>query len=479
MLDLIYLVVGILLGAGATFLVMRVISAARAGVPPDVHQTVITSEAVAKERVQTLESERARLEAAIISLREELGRRTDAFTSLNALEPEREATRERQGKELTEAKSDLTKVREANRIATQKQAELETTNKLLEQQILTLKETTEASNKAAKQEFENLATKIFDAKVKTLSETNSANMGQLLTPLKDKLTEFSKSVEDKYSNEAKERHTLKSKIEELVQLNEKMAKETNSLTQALRGDSKVQGDWGELVLERILEASGLRPGEEYAAQESRKDDDGDRYQPDFVINLPDGKHVVVDSKVSLTAYELSVRSEDPENRRLAVLEHVKSIRKHMDDLSEKHYSRLKGVNSPELVFMFLPIEPAYILAMQTDPELSVRAWKNNVAIVTSTTLLASLKTVSHIWRLERQNRNAQRIAEEGEKLYDKFAGFMEEFQAIGQIFEKGQRHFKTSMDRLKDGPGSVFKRLENLKELGVAPKKQLLIEAGE
>jgi DNA recombination protein RmuC len=196
-------------------------------------------------------------------------------------------------------------------------------------------------------------------------------------------------------------------------------------------------------------------------------------RPDIIINLPDGKHVVVDSKVSLTAYELHRREEDETARAEALAAHLKSIERHVAELGEKHYAKLKGVNSPELVFLFVPIEPAYLLAMQADPELSTRAWKKGIALVTATTLLTSLKTVASIWRLENQNKNALEIANEGARLYDKFVGFLDDFEKIGKTFETGHSQYASAMGKLKDGPGNVFRKMERLRELGASPNKQI------
>jgi len=220
----------------------------------------------------------------------------------------------------------------------------------------------------------------------------------------------------------------------------------------------------------------LREGHEFSRQQSRENDEGDRMRPDVVVNLPEGKHVVVDSKVSLKSYEVHQRAEDGPAKAVALEAHLKSIYKHIDDLSDKHYAKLKGLHSPEFVLLFIPIEPAYLLAMRADPELSSRAWKKGIALVTATTLLTSLKTVASIWRLENQNKNALEIANEGAKLYDKFAGFMEDFEKIGKTFEAGQGQFANAMGKLKDGPGNVFRKMELLRELGAAPNKRLKAE---
>ena len=324
-------------------------------------------------------------------------------------------------------------------------------------------------NKWARMEFENLAQQIFETKTNRLNETTEG----LLRPLREHLAKFEKSVDEKYTTEAKERHVLKSEIEKLILLNDKMAIEAHSLTEALRGDNKTQGDWGEMVLKRVLEASGLREGHEYVEQSSHLNDDGDRRQPDVLIHLPDGKHVIVDSKVSLRAYEAYRAATDEEMKKKWLNEHLKSVERQVDELKQKNYSKLNGVQSPDVVLMFIPIEPAYVLAMHADSDLSLRAWQKGVAIVTATTLLISLKTIASIWKVEKQNKNTLEIVHEGSRLYDKFVGFIEDFEKIGHTLESGQKQFESAMNKLRDGPGSVSRKIERLRELGAAPSKTI------
>jgi DNA recombination protein RmuC len=341
----------------------------------------------------------------------------------------------------------------------------------------------EALKTAARSEFENLAQTIIERESRQFQESSEKGLEKLLTPLKERIKDFEKKVDDNYQNEGRERFVLKAEVERLVKLNERMAEETNSLTHALRGDSKFQGDWGELILENILESSGLREGQEYILQKNLTGQGGANYRPDVVIHLPDGKQIIVDSKVSLTAYESLSRLEttdftgaagslDLEKQRY-LKAHLESLSRHVDELSEKHYPKLKGLKTPEFVFLFTPIEPAYFLAMRHDPQLALRAWKKGVAIVTSTTLFSSLKTVASIWRLEHQNRNAQEIADEAAKLYDKFVGFHEDFEKIGKVFENGLNQYDEAKRKLRDGPGNVFRRIELLRELGAAPNKRI------
>jgi DNA recombination protein RmuC len=327
----------------------------------------------------------------------------------------------------------------------------------------------ETLREAARSEFSLMATRLVEEE----SRASGENLERLLGPFKERLKDFEKKVEDAYSSEGRERYVLKAEVERLIQLNEHMTRETTQLTQALKGDSKIQGDWGETILENILSASGLRKGIEYTTQDVFENDVGEKFRPDLLIRLPDDKQIIVDSKVSLKAYEAYTRCETAEDRARYLEAHLESVRAHVDGLAEKHYPRLKGLRCPEFVFLFAPIEPAYLLAMRHDPELATRAWKKGVAIVTSTTLFTSLKTVASIWRLEHQNRNAQEIAEEAAKLYDKFVNFHDDFEKVGRILEQGAAQYSEARRKLRDGPGNVFRKIELLRELGAAPNKRI------
>lgn len=324
-----------------------------------------------------------------------------------------------------------------------------------------------------KHEFENLANSILEQKTKSLNEITEKNFYNLLHPFKEKLINFERSIEQKYLNDINERNSLKYEIESLVKLNQQMSDETKSLTQALKGDAKFQGDWGEFILEKTLEISGLRKEFEYTTQSSYKDSEGDMYRPDVIIHLPENKHIIIDAKVSLKAYEKYRTSCDEIERKKAIEEHIFSIKKHIIILSEKPYTELRDLKTPEFVFLFIPIENAYSLAMHFQKDLSEFAWSKKIALVTATTLLTSLKTVASIWKLENQNKNALEIAREGGKLYDKFVGFMDDFEKIGKTFEQGQKQYSDAFNKLKLGSGNIFKRIENLKELGATPQKQI------
>jgi len=425
------------------------------------------------ERIKNSEAERLRFQEKL-AIAEVDGLNLNRKVSF--LEAKLSGAELREGELVNERKALAVQVEEQRRLVldlSQKLATAKSSQSSLEERLQSQAQFMDEFKKQTKSEFENLAQQILDHKSKTLSEQTQKNLEVLLNPLKEKISSFEKKVDDSYHSEAKERFALKGEVEKLILLNEKMTKETNHLTQALKGDSKFQGDWGELVLERILEASGLREGFEYFLQSEHEDHEGGKFKPDVVVHLPESKHIIIDSKVSLKAYELYCRCEDAGERQAHLVAHLKSIQKHMDELSEKHYSKLKGIHSPEFVFLFMPIEPAYLLAVQSDTDLSMKAWKKNVALVTSTTLFTSLKTVASIWRLENQNKNAMEIAKEGAKLYDKFSGFLEDFEKIGKTFETGQIQFSSAMGKLKDGPGNVFRKMELLRELGAAPNKRI------
>lgn len=343
----------------------------------------------------------------------------------------------------------------------------------LEEKLEDRKEQEETLRSAARAEFENLASKLIERETKQFQSESEKGLERLLNPLKERLKDFEKKVDDAYQSEGRERHVLKSEVGRLIELNERMTLETNQLTQALKGDSKVQGDWGELILENVLNASGLREGHEYTKQNTFEGESGDKYRPDILIRLPDDKQIIIDAKVSLKAYEAHSRAETREEQARHIKLHIDSLHAHIDNLAEKHYPKLKGLKTPEFVFLFTPVEPAYLLAMKHDPDLATRAWKKGIAIVTSTTLFTSLKTVASIWRLEHQNRNAQEIADEAAKLYDKFVGFHDDFEKIGRVFEQGAAQYEEARRKLRDGPGNVFRKIELLRELGAAPNKRI------
>ena len=338
------------------------------------------------------------------------------------------------------------------------------------------------AKEALTSQFKNLANEILEDKSRRFTEQNAANLDALLKPLQTKLTEFKEQVNTSYGNEARERFALKSEIERLANLNLRMSDETRSLTQALKGDSKVQGDWGELVLESILESSGLRKGEEYLVQDSHTQGDGSRLQPDIVVKLPQGRSLVVDSKVSITAYSRHAEASDSLVAEQELAAHIQSLRQHIQGLSSKNYSSLYGVSSVDFVLMFVPIEPAFLLALKTAPNLYQEALAKNIVLVCPSTLMASLRTVAHLWRQDHQNRNALEIAKQCGALYDKFVGFVDDLEKLGQRLDQAQTSYHDAFNKLKSGKGNLIRSAEKVRELGVKPSKNLstlLIESSK
>jgi DNA recombination protein RmuC len=322
-------------------------------------------------------------------------------------------------------------------------------------------------------QFKNLANDILDDKTRRFTEQNALSIDALLKPLQTKLTEFKEQVSTSYANESRERFALKSEIERLSALNVKMSDETRSLTQALKGDSKVQGNWGELVLESILESSGLRKGEEYLVQDSHTQVDGSRLQPDIVVRLPEGRHLVVDSKVSITAYARHAESVDADTAQIELNAHIQSLRQHIQGLSNKNYSSLYGVGSVDFVLMFIPIEPAFLLALKSAPNLYQEALAKNIVLVCPSTLMATLRTVAHLWRQDHQNKNALEIARQCGALYDKFVGFVDDMEKLGQRIDQAQTSYHDAFNKLKTGKGNLIRTAERVRELGVKPSKTL------
>ena len=328
-----------------------------------------------------------------------------------------------------------------------------------------------------KVEFQNLANKIMEEKSAKFTEQNKTNLDALMSPLREQLTDFKKKIEDTYDKESKDRTSLFEQIKQLQVLNSQLSEDAHNLTSALKGSSKIQGNWGELVLERILEQSGLEKGREYETQSSFSQKDGDgkqeSYRPDVLIHLPDSKTIIVDSKVSLTAYEKFCSAEDDAGKQSALKEHLASVKKHVNELSEKNYHDIDGINTLDFVVMFLPIEAAFLLAMQEDQSLHNYAMDKNIFIVSPSNLLIMLKTIQHTWRNEKQNQYAIEIAEKSGKLYDKFVGFVEDMDAIGSRIDQTQKAWKSGMDKLKDGRGNLINKTEELKRLGAKANKSL------
>jgi len=325
-------------------------------------------------------------------------------------------------------------------------------------------------------EFENIANKLLDEKSQKFAETSKNNLDVLLSPLKENIKLFEEKVEKVYKAESDERNVLKGEISKLMELNKQISEEANNLTKALKADTKKQGNWGEVILDRILEASGLIEGESYTKQGkglNLVDENGNRFQPDVIINLPDNKHIVIDSKVSLLAYERLVNCETEEERENHTKQHILSIKGHINGLGGKNYQDLYGINSPDFVLLFVPIESSFVIAIQRDLELFEFAWNKKVVMVTPSTLLATLKTVASIWKQEQQTKNAIDIATKAGALYDKFVGFIADLKKVGDNLDRSRDAYNEAFGKLSTGSGNMIGRVEVLRKLGAKATKQI------
>ena len=324
-------------------------------------------------------------------------------------------------------------------------------------------------------DFENLANKILEEKSTKFTQQNKENIQQILTPLNEKINAFEKKVEQTHKESIDYHAALRQQIVGLKELNQQMSKETLNLTKALKGDSKAQGSWGELVLDRVLEKSGLEKGVDYIVEQSFTLDEGQkqRLRPDVIVNLPESKKMVIDSKVSLTHYEQYINAEDDTEKAILLKQHIQSINRHVDQLSSKRYEDLYQMESPDFILMFIPIEPAFALAINNDTQLYNKAFEKNIVIVTPSTLLATLKTVDSMWQHEKRQQNALEIADAAGKLYDKFVGLVEDLTAIGKRMDDAKREYGNAMNKLVEGRGNLITRVEKLKQLGIKAQKAI------
>jgi DNA recombination protein RmuC len=324
-----------------------------------------------------------------------------------------------------------------------------------------------------KMEFQNLANKIFEDKSQKFTDQNRENLEGVLKPMREQLLDFKKKVEDVYDKESKDRISLLNEIIHLKTLNERISEDAVNLTNALKGQSKTRGSWGEMILERVLEESGLQKGREYEVQAKYASEEGQRRHPDVIVHLPEGKDIVIDSKVSLTAYEKYCTADTEEKRDKRLKEHIVSIRTHIKGLSEKRYEELEGIKTLDFVLMFLPIEGAFWTAIESEQSLFNEAFDKNIMLVSPSTLLATLRIINNIWRYEDQNKNALIIAKKAGDLYDKFVGFVEALDDVGQKIDKARESYQTARNRLTDGRGNLVRRSLELRQLGVKAQKEL------
>lgn len=432
-----FLLLGIIAAFIIGFFISRIRKTSDVGVNIDL-QNSVTENAVLKEKLRALE--------------------ISAEKNLNDLKSERE--------KVLKLSQDLE--REKTFLKTQLDAKLE--------EIESQKKMIADMQSTLTKDFEIIATKLLEEKSQKFSEQNRNSLDIILNPLKDKIKSFEEKVENTYRAEAAERNTLKGSIEELMKLNKQISDEANNLSTALKGNTKQQGNWGEFVLEKILESSGLIEGENYILQGEGMglvDNEGNRFQPDVIINLPEDKHVIIDSKVSLIAYEKLVSSDDTDSKEKFIKEHINSIKNHVLNLSNKNYQDLIGVKSPDFVLLFVPIESSFSIATQHDKDLFEYAWSRKIVIVTPSTLLATLKTIASIWKQEKQTKNALEIARQAGTLYDKFVGFVDDLKKIGEQLNKTQQTYNEAYSKLHTGKGNLTSGVESLKKLGAKAKKQI------
>ncbi|HSW67057.1 MAG TPA: DNA recombination protein RmuC [Bacteroidales bacterium] len=322
-------------------------------------------------------------------------------------------------------------------------------------------------------EFENLANRLFRQHSESFLQNSGRNITELVAPLRERLQNFEKKVQDVYDNETRDKASLRQEVKGLVELNQKLSEDAGNLTKALKGDILKQGNWGEIVLERVLERSGLTKGAEYEVQSSTRNDDGQFLRPDVVIKLPENKHLIIDSKVSLTAYEQFFRTDNPVEKQQFISQHINSLRSHIKGLGEKNYQGASAFDTPDFVLLFLPIEPAFGVAMQHDPDIFSFAWEKRIVIVSPTTLWATLRTVSSIWKQEKQTQNALEIARQGGSLYDKFVGFIEDLRKLGNQINSVQQTWDEAHRKLVMGSGNLVGKVEKLRKLGVKVSRNI------
>lgn len=436
--------VGALFGAAMVGCVWLIQARRRARETDVLRQRLDTAEVQCRRQEQELAHSDAQLDGA----REQIRERETQLANLN----ERLSTlRERYGR--LEVERDQQRIHHGEKLA------------LLEE-----------ARERLKQDFEALAGRIFEERQQAFASHSRESLEALLKPFREQVGTFQRRVEELHGQDSRERTTLKTQIDQLAGLNRQMGEEAANLAKALKGDKKMQGNWGEMVLETVLERSGLRRDIEYRREVSIQGGSG-RQRPDAVIYLPDSKHLIVDAKVSLNAYVAYVNAEQDDTRAMALKAHIQAVRSHIDALAQREYASLPGLNSPDFVFLFMPVEPAFALAFEHDDMLFQDAFARHVVVVTPTTLLASLRTVASLWSLERQNENARLIAERAGRLLDKFSGFVESLEDIGRQLDRAQGSYRQAMSRLKTGQGNLVGQAIELERLGVRMKKPLSDQA--
>ncbi len=375
--------------------------------------------------------------------------------------------------QLDEIKRELSLVNNQNLQLGQDFVRLETVNQHLTEKLGAQKQEVETMQERLTVQFKNLANDLLEEKSKKFTDQNKINLEGILKPLGERIQEFEKQVVQTNKESLERNVALRTEVKKLSELNTQITKEAENLTKAIKGDTKTQGNWGEFILESILEKSGLTKDREYSVQTSFLTEEGKRYQPDVIIQLPEGKHIIIDAKVSLVNYEQFFNTEQPSERALALKKHIQSIRKHIKELSDKNYQSQYDLKGLDFVLMFVPMEPAFSLAVQHDLDLFNEAYEKNIVLVSPTTLMATLRTIANIWKHEYQNQNALEIAQQGGALYDKFVGFVEDLKHLGRQMDITQKAYAEAMKKLYEGKGNLVRRAQNIKTLGARTTKTL------
>lgn len=399
-------------------------------------------------------------------LRTQVQEATNEGSALKSANQHLAAERDRMYAEMKQQQEQIIRI-------TNEHASAVSNNKNLEQKLHDQKQEIETLNGRMKLEFENLANKILEEKSQKFTDQNRVSLDQVLSPLKDRIKDFEEKVQRHYDEENREKASLKREIQQVFELNQQMSRETQNLTRALKGENKTQGNWGEFILESVLERSGLVKDNEYFVQQSFTTEDGRRLQPDVIVRLPEGKSIIIDSKVVLTAYERFYAADDDAAKAVAIKEHVNALRTHIKGLGEKNYQNLYQVKSLDFVLLFIPVEPAFALAVQNDPQVFSEAFDKNIVIVSPSTLLATLRTVASIWRQENHNRNAFEIAKKAGDLYDKFTGFVEDMLDLGRKMDQSKNSYIDAMKKLSEGRGNLVNRVQDLKKMGAITSKNI------
>lgn len=466
-MEFLFLVIGCILGFVIAFLFFKL-----------KQNSSIPNTSTVDNQIIELDKQKLVLQTNLNNTEKEIQRlQQELKTSKEQLTAELTSEREKHQKEISSERerlqNEINSEKEKNSKAESRLAKAEQVFQSQEEKLATLKNELENVHKKYSLEFENIANKILDEKTQKFTDQNKLNLEQILNPLKEKIKDFETKVEKAYKTESDERITLKAEIKNLVDLNKQVSEEANNLARALKGENKLQGNWGELILEKVLERSGLVKDQEYTMQYSDSNEEGKRIQPDAVIYLPDNKHIIVDSKVSLIAYEAFINATTEEEKEKYAKEHIVSVRNHIKSLSEKNYQTAASLNTPDFVLLFIPIESSFSVAVQTDAELFNYAWDRKIVLVSPSTLLATLRTIASVWKQERQTKNAIEIAKQSGALYDKFVGFIDDMDKIGKSIDASRNAYESAVNKLHKGSGNLVKRAQDIEKLGAKTTKQI------